>query len=76
MPQRALCRRLASGAEFLLQAHDEAEMAWWLDALRTRTLAPAARSQTLPAPNAEPKRRSFFTLKKKSVQPLLFLFSP
>ncbi|XP_026313733.1 spectrin beta chain isoform X3 [Hyposmocoma kahamanoa] len=56
--------RLASGAEFLLQAHDEAEMAWWLDALRTRTAAPAARSHTLPAPSTEPKRRSFFTLKK------------
>jgi len=57
--------RLGSGAEFLLQAHDEAEMSWWLEALRARTAAPAPRSHTLPAPhNAEPKRRSFFTLKK------------
>ncbi|XP_062529701.1 spectrin beta chain isoform X2 [Bombyx mori] len=57
--------RLSSGAEFLLQAHDEAEMSWWLESLRARTQAPAARSHTLPAPaNAEPKRRSFFTLKK------------
>nr|XP_049700512.1 spectrin beta chain isoform X10 [Helicoverpa armigera] len=58
--------RLSSGAEFLLQAHDEAEMAWWLDGLRARAAAPAPRSHTLPAPaNTEPKRRSFFTLKKK-----------
>ncbi|KOB75300.1 Spectrin beta chain [Operophtera brumata] len=59
-------RRLGSGAEFLLQAHDDAEMALWLDGLRARTAAPAPRSHTLPAPaNQEPKRRSFFTLKKK-----------
>ncbi|CAH2041293.1 unnamed protein product, partial [Iphiclides podalirius] len=57
--------RLGSGAEFLLQAHDEAEMGAWLAALAARLAAPAARSHTLPAPaNAEPKRRSFFTLKK------------
>ncbi|CAG9101142.1 unnamed protein product [Plutella xylostella] len=57
--------RLASGAEFLLQAHDEAEMSWWLEGLRARTAAPASRSHTLPAPaKDEPKRRSFFTLKK------------
>ncbi|XP_050344038.1 spectrin beta chain isoform X6 [Nymphalis io] len=57
--------RLSSGAEFLLQAHDEAEMAQWLDALRARAAAPAPRSHTLPAHHAaEPKRRSFFTLKK------------
>ncbi|CAB3247133.1 unnamed protein product [Arctia plantaginis] len=57
--------RLAAGAEFLLQAHDEAEMGAWLEALRARTQAPAPRSHTLPAPaNTEPKRRSFFTLKK------------
>ncbi|KAL4715681.1 hypothetical protein ACJJTC_006260 [Scirpophaga incertulas] len=68
--------RLDNGAEFLLQAHDEAEMQWWLDGLRARAAAPPARSHTLPAPAAEPKRRSFFTLKKKSVQPLLYLFSP
>ncbi|GBP22286.1 Spectrin beta chain [Eumeta japonica] len=57
--------RLASGAEFLLQAHDDADMNRWLEALRARTQAPAARSHTLPAPaHDEPKRRSFFTLKK------------
>ncbi|KAJ2951562.1 hypothetical protein O0L34_g13711 [Tuta absoluta] len=69
--------RLASGAEFLFQAHDDPEMAQWLEALRARTAAPAPRSHTLPAPaNTEPKRRSFFTLKKKSVNTLTFLFSP
>ncbi|KAH9633631.1 hypothetical protein HF086_014599 [Spodoptera exigua] len=69
--------RLSSGAEFLLQAHDEAEMSWWLDGLRLRAAAPAPRSHTLPAPhNAEPKRRSFFTLKKKSVTLLSQLYAP
>ncbi|XP_073946334.1 spectrin beta chain isoform X1 [Choristoneura fumiferana] len=69
--------RLAMGAEFLLQAHDDSEMSWWLEALRARTAAPASRSHTLPAPSKdEPKRRSFFTLKKKSVNTLTFLFSP
>ncbi|KAI5643315.1 spectrin repeat domain-containing protein [Phthorimaea operculella] len=57
--------RLASGAEFLFQAHDDSEMGSWLESLRARTAAPAPRSHTLPAPaNTEPKRRSFFTLKK------------
>nr|XP_034832695.1 spectrin beta chain isoform X2 [Maniola hyperantus] len=57
--------RQSNGAEFLLQAHDEAEMGAWLEALRTRAAAPAPRSHTLPAHHAtEPKRRSFFTLKK------------
>ncbi|XP_048483411.1 spectrin beta chain isoform X1 [Plutella xylostella] len=69
--------RLASGAEFLLQAHDEAEMSWWLEGLRARTAAPASRSHTLPAPaKDEPKRRSFFTLKKKSVQLVTFALAP
>ncbi|KPI92466.1 Spectrin beta chain [Papilio xuthus] len=68
--------RLGSGAEFLLQAHDEAEMGAWLGALAARLAAPAPRSHTLPAPSAEPKRRSFFTLKKKSVQTLTFFYSP
>ncbi|XP_050549982.1 spectrin beta chain isoform X5 [Spodoptera frugiperda] len=69
--------RLSSGAEFLLQAHDEAEMSWWLESLRARAAAPAPRSHTLPAPhNAEPKRRSFFTLKKKSVTLLSQLYAP
>lgn len=70
-------RRLSSGAEFLLQAHDEAEMGAWLEALRARAAAPAPRSHTLPAHHAtEPKRRSFFTLKKKSVRALSYLYSP
>ncbi|KPJ12141.1 Spectrin beta chain, brain 1 [Papilio machaon] len=68
--------RLGSGAEFLLQAHDEAEMSAWLGALSARLAAPTPRSHTLPAPSAEPKRRSFFTLKKKSVQTLTFFYSP
>ncbi|XP_050677383.1 spectrin beta chain isoform X1 [Leptidea sinapis] len=69
--------RLSSGAEFLLQAPEEAEMSWWVESLRARTAAPAPRSHTLPAPAPhEPKRRSFFTLKKKSVRTLSYLFSP
>ena len=75
---RIVCvSRLSSGAEFLLQAHDEAEMSWWLEGLRVRAAAPAPRSHTLPAPaNTEPKRRSFFTLKKKSVSVLSQLYAP
>lgn len=62
--------RLANGALFLLQAHDDTEMSQWVTSLKAQsdsTAVAASRSQTLPATSQkdEPKRRSFFTLKKK-----------
>uniref|UniRef100_A0A2S2PIK0 Spectrin beta chain n=1 Tax=Schizaphis graminum TaxID=13262 RepID=A0A2S2PIK0_SCHGA len=63
--------KLASGAEFLFQARNEAEMRQWVSTLKNVCEQDAAgtqsRSQTLPAvgdKRDEPKRRSFFTLKK------------
>lgn len=61
--------KLSSGAEFLLQAADEAGMASWLAGLQARVgaagSAAGSRSHTLPAPAKDDhKRRSFFTLKK------------
>ncbi|XP_037941543.1 spectrin beta chain isoform X2 [Teleopsis dalmanni] len=62
--------KLSNGAEFLLQAHDDNEMVLWVNSVKaqseTGTVA-ESRSQTLPAISQkdEPKRRSFFTLKKK-----------
>jgi hypothetical protein len=61
--------RVSSGGEFLLQAHDEAELQQWVGSLKAQCDPSGAgsRSQTLPASSQkdEPKRRSFFTLKKK-----------
>jgi spectrin beta len=61
--------RLANGGEFLLQAHDDSEMQQWVGSLKAQCDQTGAesRSQTLPASSQkdEPKRRSFFTLKKK-----------
>ncbi|KAH8380943.1 spectrin beta chain isoform X1 [Drosophila serrata] len=62
--------KLANGAEFLLQAHDDNEMSQWVSSLKAQSdsaAVAASRSQTLPATSQkdEPKRRSFFTLKKK-----------
>lgn len=62
--------RLVSGAEFLLQAHDDAEMNSWISRINAHADADASgpsRSQTLPASaqKEDSKRRSFFTLKKK-----------
>ena len=61
--------RLSSGAEFLLQAHDDSEMQQWVGSLKAQCdqTGTESRSQTLPASSQkdEPKRRSFFTLKKK-----------
>ncbi|XP_055912166.1 spectrin beta chain isoform X2 [Eupeodes corollae] len=62
--------KLSNGGEFLLQAHDDSEMSQWVNALKAQSdqLSIAeGRSQTLPATSQkdEPKRRSFFTLKKK-----------
>lgn len=61
--------RLSNGGEFLLQAHDDSEMQQWVGSLKAQCDQTGAesRSQTLPASSQkdEPKRRSFFTLKKK-----------
>jgi spectrin beta len=61
--------RLVNGGEFLLQAHDDSEMQQWVGSLKAQCDQTGAesRSQTLPASSQkdEPKRRSFFTLKKK-----------
>ncbi|KAI8116109.1 Spectrin beta chain [Lucilia cuprina] len=62
--------KLSNGGEFLLQAHDDNEMSQWVAALKAQCDSAAvaeSRSQTLPATSQkdEPKRRSFFTLKKK-----------
>lgn len=60
--------KLANGGEFLLQAHDDAEMQQWVGSLKAQceSTGGESRSQTLPASSQkdEPKRRSFFTLKK------------
>lgn len=62
--------RLSNGAEFLLQAHDDAEMNQWVGALQAQCQTgggAGSRSMTLPASSQkdETKRKSFFTLKKK-----------
>lgn len=62
--------RLESGAEFLLQAHDDTEMNTWISRINTHAdtdVSGPSRSQTLPASaqKEDSKRRSFFTLKKK-----------
>ncbi|XP_055703671.1 spectrin beta chain isoform X3 [Phlebotomus papatasi] len=61
--------KLANGAEFLLQAHDDSEMHQWVAALKAQCNQGAggeSRSQTLPASlqKEEQKKKSFFTLKK------------
>ncbi|XP_065158343.1 spectrin beta chain isoform X2 [Atheta coriaria] len=61
--------KLVSGAEFLLQGHDDADMNNWIariTAVQETDSAGPSRSQTLPASaqKDDPKRRSFFTLKK------------
>nr|CAD7595509.1 unnamed protein product [Timema genevievae] len=64
--------KLANGAEFLFQAKDDEEMAQWTSRVAVQCdlegSGGPSRSQTLPASGDrkdEPKRRSFFTLKKK-----------
>lgn len=61
---------MSNGAEFLFQAHDDAEMNTWVQRISAHceaAFAGPSRSHTLPASGQkdEPKRRSFFTLKKK-----------
>jgi spectrin beta len=62
--------KLSNGGEYLFQAKDDEEMNGWVMKLQNFTVSEGAgpsRAQTLPAHAAkeEPKRRSFFTLKKK-----------
>lgn len=64
--------RLSNGGEFLLQAQDDADMSRWVNAVTSQCggdVSGMGGAATLPAPSSsgkdEPKRRSFFTLKKK-----------
>ncbi|XP_050537659.1 spectrin beta chain isoform X3 [Daktulosphaira vitifoliae] len=63
--------KLSTGAEFLFQARNDIEMRQWVNTLKSVceqvTAGTQSRSQTLPAggdKREEPKRRSFFTMKK------------
>ena len=65
--------RLSNGGESLFQASDDDEMSQWVESINAvanpGSGSGAGRAQTLPAgerrPGDEPKKRSFFTLKKK-----------
>jgi len=65
--------KLANCGEYLFQATSDEEMAQWVNAINQVAIQDegaaggAGRSQTLPEPGRkdEPKKRSFFTLKKK-----------
>jgi len=67
--------KLTSGGEYLFQARDDDEMNHWLRGIQeinqpeaTGGAGPSRISQTLPASSEkkeEPKKRGFFTLKKK-----------
>ena len=67
--------RCANGGESLFQASDDDEMTQWVNAINQVAEAGASgsasggRAQTLPVGQGqrgdEPKKRSFFTLKKK-----------
>ena len=67
-----LLNRLSTGGEYLFQAKDDEEMSAWVtgiqDVSRVAAVGPS-RAQTLPASGLEkkdePKKRGFFTLKKK-----------
>lgn len=61
--------RLSTGAEFLLQAHDDSEMNQWVNALKAQCESSSAgegRSQTLPASSQkdQQKKRTFSRLKR------------
>jgi spectrin beta len=61
--------RLANGGDYLFQAHDDDEMTPWVNCINQVAMddaGPSSKSQTLPSGEKkdEPKRRSFFTLKK------------
>ncbi|KAG0433099.1 hypothetical protein HPB47_020250 [Ixodes persulcatus] len=63
--------KLSNGGEFLFQGRDDDEMGQWLQKVQAAIgeadgSAGPSRAQTLPAERKdEPKKRSFFTLKKK-----------
>jgi len=62
--------RLMNGGDYLFQAHDDEEMSQWVNCINMvaqEDAGPSSKSQTLPSGEKkdEPKRRSFFTLKKK-----------
>ena len=66
--------RLSNGGDYLFQGKDDDEMTQWVNCINQQAARRAAggeqKSQTLPAGSEggrkdEPKRRSFFTLKKK-----------
>jgi len=65
--------KLSNGGESLFQASDDDEMSQWVESINAvanpGSGSGAGRAQTLPAgerrPGDEPKKRSFFTLKKK-----------
>merc|ERR1719175_221583 len=62
--------RLPNGGDYLFHCLDDDEMNMWINAINSRASGDSGpgKSQTLPAgaqkPGDEPKRRSFFTLKK------------
>lgn len=68
-------RRLVNGGEYLFQARDEEELVGWAGGMQAAasggeggSSSGGRTSQTLPAGQEkrdEPKRRGFFTLKKK-----------
>ena len=62
--------RLANGGFYLFQAADEEQMDLWVNGINAQAQPheEGSKSQTLPPGSEkkdEPKRRSFFTLKKK-----------
>ena len=69
--QHDICYRLQNGGDYLFQANDDEQMNLWVESINRQVQTPeeaAGKSQTLPPGSDkkdEPKRRSFFTLKKK-----------
>ena len=63
--------RLQNGGDYLFQAVDDEQMQLWVEAINRQAQGleeTPGKSQTLPPGSDkkdEPKRRSFFTLKKK-----------
>jgi hypothetical protein len=67
---------LNNGGDYLFQASEEEEMTQWVNSINSvaesgASASGSGRAQTLPVgqgerrPGDEPKKRSFFTLKKK-----------
>ena len=64
--------RLENGGDYLFQASDDDQMNLWVDSINRKSQggeeSGQGKSQTLPPGSDkrdEPKKRSFFTLKKK-----------